>query len=249
MTREENTTKLVSLRSEAEVLVKDYNDAIQNGKFDEARKADTALTEKVNEYTATVRDMCFEECKNTENPMLTAVTTLMYVTIGVKDEQKGDDKVPVRTIVEKERAIDLLKLHKYCGAIGVNENWFNIAQKMNFLLTAQKCIDLGIDPKAVHDSYAMSEIARDFDMGKNPTSKTNLLKTLQTVVSAMLGEEYKATSHDVNYLMSVYSKKNRKALTVTCANHRYFRNYLAEVCHRIVTGKHYEVDFKSKKDN
>ena len=89
---------------------------------------------------------------------------------------------------------------------------------MNFLLTAQKAVDLGIDPKAVNDSYAMSEIAREFDMGKNPTSKTNLLKTLQTVITAMLGEQYKATSHDVNFLMSVYSKKNRKALTVTCAN-------------------------------
>ena len=181
--------------------------------------------------------------------MLTAVTTLSFVTIGVKDEQKGDDKVPVRAIVDKERQIDLLKLHKYCGSIGANENWSSIAQKMNFLLTAQKAVDLGIDPKVVNDSYAMSEIAREFDMGKNPTSKTNLLKTLQTVITAMLGEQYKATSHDVNFLMSVYSKKNRKALTVTCANHRYFRNYLAEVCHRIVTGKTYELDFKTKKDN
>ena len=103
----------------------------------------------------------------------------MFVTIGVKDEQKGDDKVPVRSIVDKERQIDLLKLHKYCGSIGANENWSHIAQKMNFLLTAQKCVDLGVDPKSVNDSYSMSEIAREFDMGKNPTSKTNLLKTLQ----------------------------------------------------------------------
>ena len=70
------------------------------------------------------------------------------MTIGVKDEQKGDDKVPVRAIVDKERQIDLLKLHKYCGSIGANENWSSIAQKMNFLLTAQKAVDLGIDPKA-----------------------------------------------------------------------------------------------------
>ena len=150
---------------------------------------------------------------------------------------------------DKERQIDLLKLHKYCGKIGANENWAHIAQKMNFLLTAQKAVDLGINPKAVNDSYAMSEIAREFDMGKNPVSKTNLLKTLQTVITAMLGEQYKATSHDVNFLMSVYSKKNRKALTVTCSNHRYFRNYLAEVCHRIVTGKSYELDYRTKKDN
>lgn len=248
MTREENTAKLAQLRSEAEALVKDYNEAIQNGKFEDATKADKSVIEKINEYTSVVRDMCFEDCKNTENPMLTAVQTLSYVTIGVKDEQKGDDKVPVRTVIDKERQIDLLKLHKYCGSIGADENWMHVAQKMNFLLTAQKATDLGLNLKAVNDSYAMSEIARQFDMGKNPTSKTNLLKTLQMVVSAMLGDGYKATSHDVNFLMSVYSKKNRKALTVTCANHRYFRNYLAEVCHRIVTGKSYELDYKAKKD-
>lgn len=248
MTREENIAKLAQLRSESESLVKNYNEAIQTGKFDDSVKADNALTEKINEYTQIVRDMCFEDCKASENPMIAAVTALTYVTIGTKDEKKGDDKVPVRAIVEKERPIDLLKLHKYCGSIGADENWAHIAAKMNFLLTAQKAVDLGIDPKGVNDSYAMSEIAREFDMGKNPVSKTNLLKTLQRVITAMLGEEYKATSHDINFLMSVYAKKNRKALTVTCANHKYFRNYLAEVCHRIVTGKSYEIDFKAKKD-
>lgn len=248
MTREENVAKLAQLRSEAESLTKDYNEAIQNGKYEDATKADKEITEKVNEYTGIVRDMCFEDCKATPDPMLTAVRTLSFVTIGVKDEQKGDDKVPVRSIIEKERQIDLIKLDKYCGGIGSNKEWMHIAQKMNFLLTAQKAVDLGINPKNVNDSYSMSEIARGFDMGKNPTSKTNLLKTLQTVITAMLGDEYKVTSHDVNFLMSVYSRKGRQALTVVCANHRYFVRYLAEVCHRVVTGKAYELDFKAKKD-
>ena len=109
--------------------------------------------------------------------------------------------------------------------------------------------DLGLDPQKVNDSYAMSEIARQFEMGKNPTSKTNLLKTLQMVVNAMIGDGYKATSHDVNFLLSVYSKKNRKALTVSCANHRNFRGYVMEVCHRIVTGKSYELEYKTKREN
>lgn len=247
MGREENAAKLAQLRSESESLARDYNEAIQNGKFEEANKVNASLTEKVNEYTATVRDACFEECKNAENPMLAAVTALRYYTIGTKDSKTSDGKVPVRTIVDKERAIDLYKLHNYCGSIGADANWLHIAQKMNFLLTAQKCIDLGIDPKAVNDSYAMSEIARDFNMGKTPTSKTNLLRTLQMVITAMLGEEYKVTSHDVNFLLSVYSRKNRKALTVACANHRNFRDYLAEVCHHIVTGTPYAVDFKAKR--
>lgn len=249
MTRAENEAKLAELKSKAEELVKEYNEAIQTGKFEDASKTDEVLTQTINEYTATVRDMCFEDCKNTPDPMLTAVQRLSFITIGVKDEKKGDDKVPVRGIVEKERTIDLLKLNKYCGGIGADEKWPHIAQKMNFVLTAQKAVDLGIDPKRVNDSYAMTEVAREYDMGKNPASKTNLLKSLQVVITAMLGGDYKPTSHDVNYLLSIYSKKSRKALTVTCANHRYFVNYLAEICHRIVTpGAAYDVEFKAKKE-
>ena len=74
-----------------------------------------------------------------------------------------------------------------------------------------------------------------------------MLRTLQTIVTSMLGEGYKATSHDVNYLLSVYTKKNRKALTVSCANHKNFTSYIAEICHRIVLGKHYDVEYKAKK--
>lgn len=249
MTREEGTAKLATLRATVDEQVKVYNDAVQNGRFEESTKADKAMTDTINEYTATVRDMCFEECKSADDPMLAAVKTLSYVTIGVKDEQKGDDKVPVRVIVDKERQIDLLKLDKYCGGIGADKNWMHAAQKMNFLLTAQKARDLGLDPAKVNDSYAMSEIARQFDMGKNPTSKTNMLRTLQMVVTSMLGDGYKATSHDVNFLLSVYSRKNRKALVVSCANHRNFRGYMMEVCHRIVTGKTYELEYKTKREN
>ena len=112
------------------------------------------------------------------------------------------------------------------------------------LIKEQVTAYLGIDPTAINDSYAMSEIAKGYDLGKNPASKTNLLKTLTAIVQAMVGEEYKPVSHDVNFLLSVYSRKSRKALTVTCANHKYMRGYVMEICHRIVTGKTYEVDYK-----
>ncbi len=130
------------------------------------------------------------------------------------------------------------------GGIGKDPQWAAMVEKLNFLMTAQKAVDLGIDPKAVNDSYAMSDIARQIDMGKTPTSKTNILKTVQAIVTAMIGEEYKAVSHDVNFLMSVYSRKNRKALTVSCANHKYMRQYMMEICHRIVEGKSYALDYK-----
>lgn len=248
MTREEIVAKKTELRANVEELVKGYNEAMQTAKFDEVSKIDAEITKAVNEYTSVAREECFDECAAEENPMLEAIKRLSFTTIGVKDERKGDGNIPVRIVIDKERAIDLLKLHKRIdGGIGHDKNWHYIAEKMNFLLTAQKAIDLGINPKDINDSYEMSNISKQMDMGKTPTSKTNLLKTLQTVITAMLGEDVKATSHDINYLMSVYSRKNRKALTVTCANHRYFRGYLAEICNHIVTGNSYAVDYKKAK--
>lgn len=249
MTREENIAKLAELRSKAEELVKDYNDAFQSKEFDKSAKLENEIAETVKKHTSVARAICFDDCKNTDDPMLTGVTMLTYESIAVKDTKKkeGDIEFVVREIVTKDRPIDLLKLHTHCDGIGKDANWMHIVQKMNFLLTAQKAVDLGINPKAINDSYQMSEIAKGFDMGKNPTSKTNLLKTLQTVVTAMIGEEYKPTSHDVNYLMSIYAKKNRNALSVTCANHKNFRNFIAEICHRIVTDKGYNVNYKAKK--
>lgn len=254
-----NLTK-AELREKAEALTEVYNNAVQSGNFNPvmeypAETADGGITivlvrdvieQTINEHTSIAREECFTALKATDDPMLAAVKQLTFPTIRIVDKKVGEEtKIPVSSIEDSEKAIDLLKLHKAVeGGIGQNKQWAVMVEKFNFLMTAQKAVDLGIGPKAIHDSYAMSDIARQIDMGKTPTSKTNLLKTLQAIVTAMVGEEYKATSHDVNFLMSVYSRKNRKALTVTCANHKYMRQYLMEICHRIVEGKTYAVDYK-----
>ena len=254
-----NLTK-AELREKAEALTEVYNNAVQSGNFNPVMEypseaADGGINvvlvrdvieQAINEHTSIARDECFTALKATDDPMLAAVKQLTFPTIRIVDKKVGEEtKIPVSSIEDSEKAIDLLKLHKAVeGGIGQNKQWAVMVEKFNFLMTAQKAVDLGIDPKAIHDSYAMSDIARQIDMGKTPTSKTNLLKTLQAIVTAMVGDEYKATSHDVNFLMSVYSRKNRKALTVTCANHKYMRQYLMEICHRIVEGKTYAVDYK-----
>jgi len=249
MTKEESIAKMAELRAEAEALTKDFNDANQCKRYEDAGKADEAIVGKVNEYTAIARNLCFMECRESADPMLTAVTRLNYTTIGVKDAKTGEDKIPVRSIVEKEKAIDLLKLHKFCGEIGADKHWNDYAQKLNFLLTIRTAKDLKVDPKEIISSYAMSDYARQLNMGKNPDSNTNLLRTLQTVVSAMIGGDYKASSHDVAFLKNVYAKKGRKALSVACATHRYLREYLAAVCNRIVTNGSYGVEYKAKKES
>ena len=103
--------KLLTLRAAVDEKVKEYNEAIQNGSFADAVKIEEALDQAVNEYTAEVRRMCFDTCKASENPMLTAVSMLSFMTIATKDEKVGDEKIPVRVVIDKERQIDLFKLH------------------------------------------------------------------------------------------------------------------------------------------
>lgn len=222
----------------------------ENGKTAEKLIRD-AMEFIVGKYTNISRDECFKALKETDDPMLEAVKQLTYPSIKIVDVQgKKDGSELAKTIIDDtEKPIDLFKLHKYVGGdgIGANKQWPYMVEKFNMLMTAQKAVDLGINPKKINNSYAMSEISDGIDLGKTPTSKTNILKTLQSIITAMIGEEYKATSHDVNYLLSIYSRKSRKALTVSCANHRYMRQYLMEICHRIALGKVYDVEFKMKK--
>lgn len=244
MAEEKKMTK-EELREHVEKLCREYNENVQDGNFAESASLNDKIEQAVNEYTSIAREECFAVLKASENPMIEAVKQLTFPTIRAKDTKQGDEKIPVRVVEDIERPIDLLKLHKATeGGIGADKNWAYAVEKLNFLLTAQKAKDLGIDPKDVNDSFAMADISKKFDMGKNPTSKTNLLKTLNIVVQAMIGEEYEAVSHDVNFLMSVFSRKNRAALTVTCANHKYMRQYCAEICHRIVMGETYKIEFR-----
>ena len=269
MTRAEKIAVLAELRSKAETLVMSYNDGIQNGNLNPTMEKPeivdgaetgkvitvliaTELEQTVNQYTAMAREICFDELKESEDPMLEAIKRLTFATIGVKETKKGEEKIPVSEIVDKEKDIDLLKLHKAVdGGIGKDPKWNGLVEKFNFHMTIRqaKRITKGKENltrvlKEIKDSYAMCKIAQEIEMGKDPTSNTKMLGTLQDIVNAMIGEEYKATSHDVNYLVDLYATKGKGKLKVNCANHRYFRSYIAAICHGIVTGTDYEVCFK-----
>lgn len=241
--------KLAELKAEAEAKCVVYNSHMTLAEFGEAAKAEEEIAQAVNEYTSIARTLAFDECAAADDPMHEACKRLTYETIKAKDEKIEDSKLTRKVIEESEKVIDLEKLHKHVGGdgIGHDKDWIYAIQKLNMLLTANKATELGLDPKVVSDTYQMKKIAREYDLGKNPASKTNLLKTLNGIIQMMLGDGYKATSHDVNFLISIYSKKNRKALTVSCANHRNFRQYIQEICYKLINGYEYELDYKKAK--
>ena len=150
------------LKSKVEDLVRQYNAA---EKVEETTELDDKIKEAVNDYTCAARTIAFSEIKESPDAMLEAVKRLTYQTIGVKDVRPEGSKVAVREVIDKGRPIDLIKLENFCGHIGAEADWYDQCQKLNFLLTAKKAKDLGIDPREVNDSYAMSEIAKQIDLG------------------------------------------------------------------------------------
>lgn len=244
----EKSAKLPEIKAVLDAKVKDYNEAMLDHRFDDASKLDSEIAEKISEYGELTRDICLMECAETDDPMLEAVKRLEYETLAVKDSKEDGSDFKVRTIVDRVKPIDPVKLDEFVsGGIGHNKNWKLMIEQFNLRMTLKVAEDIGVDPKGINDSYYMSKLARDVDLGKTPCSKTNLLKTLQLIVSAMIGDDYKAITHDVNYIMAVYSKKGRKALTVTASNHKQMRQIIMEICHRIVTGGRYDIDYKKIK--
>lgn len=259
------------LRNRAEILALIYNNAIQSGDYaplieitDESGEVKNVLVREVmeaavNNHTYVARNECFEALREAEDPMIEAIRLLEYSTIRITDKKISTElptgetvKIPVTSIDDTNKYIDLKKLQEYIhkkdgGFIGQDSNWNHMIEKLNFLMTARVCKEIKTDPNELNTSYAMSDIAKQLDIGQNVTSNTNLLKSLQKVVNAMIGEEYHALSHDVNFLNRVYSRKSRKALSVVCANHRYMTQYIMEICHRIVMGEvGYSTEFKKK---
>lgn len=228
--------------------VKKYNEAFQNAKFDESHKIAEKIENSVKEFAEKMRKECHNALLETADPMLEAVKQLRFETVRTKLIKEEGSTIPTMVLEVVERDIGLLKLHKAAAdGIGQNKSWYYMIEKLNCLLTAKTAQDLGINPTSVNDSFAMSKIAKSIDIGETPTSNTKLLAALQTIITAMVGEQYKVKSHDVEFLKKVYTKKSRKALTVTCANNKALTNYIAEICHRIVLEKSYSVEYKEVK--
>lgn len=254
------TERMVKLYNEVDELVKEYNEVsapnddnvITADAMKRMRDIENEVDERVKEYANLAKLEGLSRFSKLDNPLFELVKELTYEVIRIKDENVEDSDIKVRTITKVDKPYDPADLVKYCKdrkittPVGVDKAWPAMIERFNCAMTAKKAEDLGLNPKEVNDSINMSKVAAEISLGKNPCSNTQMLKTLQSIVTAMLGEEYKAVSHDVNYLKTIYAKKSRKALTVTASNVKQMRCYITEICHRLITGKHYEVEYKAK---
>lgn len=261
MTREEMFEKMTTIDVSVESAVEKYNELAETESAKEHDKRLAEITENCNEFHSLMKKVVFSDCAASGNAMLSAATRLNYDTIGTKFEKidsDGDDKKLV--VIKRTRDIDIMSLHKYVdGGIGNDKNWHYAIERLNCLLTLKACVDLGIDAKTINDSYEINEAAKAYRFAeefvpdgskkkpKNPISNGSILNTVNEIVHMMIGNDYNASNKDVRFLNECYSKKSKKALTISVCNNKQLRQLMLEICHRIITDKDYVVESKNIK--
>lgn len=246
------------LLAEIRDLAAKFDEHVRFAEFAKQNEVKETIAEKIEKYQKLCEQECFEELKGAEKPLFEAAKKLRYDTYTARPK-KDEAGIEHMEVAPATAIIDPMRLHKRVeGGIGEDKYWYLMVERINFCLTARRCIELGIDPKRVNDSFAIADEARKLEGFKQEfgglvsidqnAANNLLLQDLQKVVDAMIGSGYVVPAKDVLYLLSVFSKKDsRKSLSVTCSNHKYMRQYLLEICHQVITNADITVNFKEAK--
>ena len=233
-----------------------YDAALKGNDFSATEAALAELKASEAQYAADKQAEVFAELKTAENPIEAGIRRHHF---GVASHKVNRENGVITGAVETEKSkqVDLVAL---CEACGISTDWKFIVERFNQLLAVRTATELKIAPdkiKKIQTSYLMQETARKLELGATPMSNSALTKMLQTVIDAILfadnGEGknvYRVFAQDVRYLLGAYTTRSRQEiLTLRLAKTKTLHEIIADILHRIVVGRAYDVDVKLKKDS
>lgn len=215
-----------------------------------------------NEYYADMAKISIGKDENAMVNIIKAASFNTKVLATTKDEISG--KVIEVALTDKAVRIDLAAFDRVYAKTAPGKTtaahdqmWTYAISKLNQLFCLDRAEALGASKAIINKTYFLREKARDIELGKTPTSNTQLLNAVQEVVDMLVYVEnektkhntYKATSHDVAYLKAVYTRiSSKEELNVTVMNDRRFNDAIVRMMKKIITGGKYGVDgYKTKK--
>lgn len=251
------TRSLSEIRIESDEQKKVLNDAIIADSFSEVGKAKEDLEKLIKEYNTLAIIMDFVTLRSKSEPMKEAIEQLSIATISLKPNEDKDSGIITYTLEPASKQIDLVAFDEFCQkdnkTIAPDKLWMHKVEKFALLTTYRVMGELGLSTKKLEETYYISDIAKQIDMGKTPTSNSAMLKQLQAIVDAIIYEAdgdknaYKVTSHDVAYLVAVMSKRSKSGVVVTPRSST-MHQLIMDILHRIVTNGDYKVEYRTKKD-
>lgn len=235
--------------------IANYEKALKKNDLEAVAKAEEELKEAEGQYREEKQVLVFSELREADAPIKAAIERLEFETVGHKVERDKETKRIVGIAeVSKTVQIDLVKFCKFCD---LPTQWQYKVQMLNKLLCLRAAAELKLTKaqiKEIDDSFAMDKLAKEVELGGTPTSNTQIVKQLQTVVDAIYFEDngkgvnkFKVNNHDVAYLLMCYTRRGKQSLKVQTAKHTVMHSLVVDVMHRVITGKTYDIDYKMKK--
>lgn len=233
--RDKDETQIFALEAVCEKAMKQYNE--------------NALIEFC--------DDCFEyddEGKLVGIPLVNALKKLRYQTMRYRVANDKETGLPICNTYYTDVDVPLPYFERYAcdvkklDSAGVNHDWIYLIEKFAQLMSVYICTEIGADIKRLKDSYYIRDVARKLELGETPTSKTQIQKLLQKVSEAMIGTEFKPTSHDASYLMHTLVNKDRRAAnTVVFPTSKTVSALIGDILHRVIIDGEYKMKFREKK--
>lgn len=209
---------------------------------------------------------------STENPMLEAARVHhfdypAYVFTKDNGEVTGvEAATKTANISPVEFSAPLIKeaetkscRYERIGVVKSGRCWEYRAEKLAYMLTFRTIKKLGGSPTEIEEfrhTYAIRDLAARENLGQTPTSNTQIVKMLQSIIDMLVfvpnekgANSVKANAKDVEYLLAMFEKAGRGTGVVEVLKGNKVKDYIFTVCHMIVTGKAYEVKYAKKKEN
>ena len=184
-----------------------------------------------------------------------AIKAPTYRILKIKDTTDSESGLTTRSIDFADKTIQLNDLCVKFPDSFRFKNWKAYVEQLNLrlcLLTATK-LELPKQQIAeIEEKFRMTNGGKSIDLEGTPTSNTQLLKQLRTVINGIMGEEditSKVTSHDVEYLKMVYTSKGRALRSVKTMNSAKLADAILNIMNRVMTGATYSVDYQKSKDS
>lgn len=237
--RQNALNEIEEFKSEADKLVSEFNNASNTNDLTSAKDSRGKIDKLVGDYANAAKTAAFEEIiekaeLKTGMMFLEAVKRLEIEFLTVKITEDKDTKIERAEVAYKNRRIDPLELQVYHGApIGAEKNWEHEMDRFGFRLALRVAKMVGMTDaniKKISDSYSMTklneqhrsaiakEVNEEGNEIPNPISNTNMTKEMQSIVDKCLGEGYKITVHDVNFMILTIGsidKNKPRAIKIT----------------------------------
>ena len=236
----------------------------------------TALEDQLKDATADAKNeqkaIVYADLLKSSNPMLEAARMYSYSYPAYKLAKEGSvvtgaepcNKTTPISPVELTGRITQIARTKDCpfekgGIVGSGHSWEYKAEKLAYMLTYRTIKNMDGDSEAVKEfkkSYAIRDLAAREKLGETPTSTTQLVKVLQSIIDLMVwvpndkgGNSVKVNGRDANYLLALFEKPGRAPGVVEVLKGNKIKDYIFTVSHMVITGKAYEVKYAKKKEN